>query len=81
MRVLNLQNRKLNVIEYLTVMQDEKLFSKIENLVNESKENIHPSVKKMTKKELITRTLQAETDIQGKRLLSQSDLEKESQFW
>jgi len=44
-------------------------------------ENIYPSVKKMTDKELITRTLQAEEDIQKKRLLSQFDLEKESQLW
>jgi len=42
---------------------------------------IYQSVKKMTEEELITRTLQAETDIQKKRLLSQSDLEKESQLW
>ncbi len=81
MEALSLQNRKLNVIEYLAVMQDEKLFSQIEVLINKSKKNTFASINKMTKGELITRTTQAEADIQNKRLISQSDLEKESQSW
>ena len=81
MEMYNLQTRKLNVIEYLAVMQDEKIFDKIEKIINESKKTIQPTIKRLTKRELITRAGKSENDIRNKEVITQSRLEKESQLW
>ncbi len=81
METFNLQARKLNAIEYLAVMQDEKIFAKIEKIINESKNKIRPNIKRMTKSELIARVKKSEHDIRNKKVMTQSQLEKESQLW
>ena len=81
MEAFNLQTRKLNVIEYLAVMQDEKVFEKIEKIITESKRTIQPAIKRLTKRELITRTEKSENDIRNNKVITQSQLEKESLLW
>ncbi len=79
MNTINLQTRKLNIIEYLTVMQDEEILSKIEALVEKSKKSLFHTTKRFTKQDLIDRAQKAEADIQSGNIQSQHDLEIESQ--
>ncbi|MGV8138542.1 MAG: hypothetical protein AB2L20_25350 [Mangrovibacterium sp.] len=47
---MDLQTRKLNAIKYLIQIQDEKLFNKIESVINESKDTLESKrVKPFTK--------------------------------
>ena len=80
---MDLQTRKLNVIEYLIGLTDEKIFQKIESAiiesmkVAESEKNITP----FTQKKLIERANRSDQDYQKGRFKTQDELEKESQSW
>jgi hypothetical protein len=79
---MDLQTRKLNAIKYLIQIQDEKLFNKIESVINESKNTLESKrVKPFTQKQLIQRAKEANQDYLSGNYKTQDQLEQESENW
>lgn len=77
---MDLQTRKLNVIEYLIGLDDEKVFSKIEAAIFKNKKvakKLHP----FTQQEIITRAQQSNSDYLMGKIVTQEELEAESKNW
>lgn len=79
MKPLNIQERKLNIIEKLLILNDEEVFKQVEELINSSLKR--PPLKKLTIKELENRAKIAEENIEKGEVYSQEDVEKMSQNW
>jgi hypothetical protein len=81
--IMDLQTRKLNAIEYLAGLRDEKIFRKIESTITEvqktqiEKRNIKP----FTQKQLVDRAKQSSQDYLSGNYKTQEQLEKESENW
>jgi hypothetical protein len=75
MRQLSIQDRKLNVIEQLIVLNDIDTFKKIEDLINKS------HTLKLTKKDIQHRASLANKDIENGDVYTQEEVEKLSQEW
>ena len=76
---MDLQTRKLNIIEYLIGLTDESVFNIIEKIINESK---NKSVsRRFTQQELIERTLISNQDYQSGNFIDQNQLKTESKNW
>lgn len=76
---MDLQTRKLNIIEYLIGLTDENVFNIIEKIINESK---NTSVSKhFTQQELIKRAEKSNQDYQSGNIKDQHQLEAESRNW
>ena len=79
MKNLDIQDRKLNIIEQLIILNDEKVFKKVEDIINTS---LHrPQLKRFTKQELVKRAKLSDKDIEKGDVYSQKDVEKMSQSW
>jgi len=79
---MDLQTRKLNAIKYLIQIQDEKLFNKIESVINESKNTLESKRgKPFTQKQLIQRAKEANQDYLSGNYKTQDQLEQESENW
>lgn len=74
---MDLQTRKLNLIQYLVSLQDEKLFSKIESLIVAKQQELNP----FTKEELIQRAEKSNQDYLAGKFISQDELEIQSENW
>jgi len=79
MRLPNIQEKKLNVIEQLIIINDEKVIKKVEEVINNSLQR--PKLKKFTKCQLIKRAKLANKDIENGDFASQEEVEKLSQKW
>jgi hypothetical protein len=79
MRQTNLKDRKLNIIEQLIILNDDNVFSQVEEIINSSLGR--PSVNKMSKQELLNRARRADDDIEKGNIFSQEDVEKMSKNW
>ena len=76
---MDLQTRKLNIIEYLIGLTDESVFNIIEKIINESK---NKSVsRRFTQQELIERALISNQDYQSGNFIDQNQLKAESKNW
>jgi hypothetical protein len=80
---MDLQTRKLNAIEYLAGLDDEKIFRIIESAISEVRKiQIEKrSIKPFTRKELIDRAKKSSQDYLAGNFISQEQLEKESENW
>ena len=79
MRQLSIQSRKLNIIEQLILLDDDTVLKQVEDLINIS---LHePTLKRMTKQELIQRAKLAEKDIENGDVFSREEVESISQNW
>ncbi len=78
---MDLQTRKLNLIENLIGLQDENIFKKIEELVNKSLKSTDQSLKQFTEKELIERAQKSNSDYYAGNIKTQEQLEIESKNW
>jgi hypothetical protein len=79
---MDIQTRKLNLIESLISLQDEALFDKIEKLLkNFGKNSAQDNLKPITKDELIARAAKSNYDIGSNNVTGQELLEKESESW
>ncbi len=78
---MNLQTRKLNLIEYLIGIQDEKIFKIIEDTLHMSLVSEGKSFNQFTKDELIKRTQKSNSDYISGNFKTQDQLEIESQNW
>ena len=79
MRMSNIQDKKLNIIEQLIIINDEKVFNKVEKIINTSLQR--PLLKKFTKSELLDRAKCANLDIENNEVLSQNEVERLTQEW
>jgi hypothetical protein len=75
---MNLQVRKLNAIEYIIGLKDEKTFSKIESAILESKQG---KTKPFTQKQLVDRAKLANKDYLAGNYKTQEQIETESENW
>ncbi|OFX46946.1 MAG: hypothetical protein A2046_12740 [Bacteroidetes bacterium GWA2_30_7] len=78
---MDLQTRKLNIIEYLIGLQDDKVFSKIESAILGNKKQDTQKVKSLTQKNLIDRANRSNEDYKAGKVKTQDQLEKESENW
>jgi hypothetical protein len=78
---MDLQTRKLNAIEYLIHLQDEDVFTKIEETILKSKNIKDKTFKPFTEKQLIERARKSNKDYQTGKFKNQEQLEIDSQKW
>jgi hypothetical protein len=64
---MDLQTRKLNIIEYLIGLKDENIFKVIEDVINQSKTGKELSYSPFTQKELIERAKKSNEDYPANR--------------
>jgi hypothetical protein len=81
MKSSNLQLRKINLIEYLLGIQDEKVFDKVESSIHKSLKSIKPVDIVFTKNELVERAEFSNKQIKKGLVLSQRELEAQSKNW
>ncbi len=74
MKQLNIQDRKLSVIEQLIIINDDKVFKQVEDIINTSLNR--PQLKKFSRQELIERAEKSNKNIEKGEVYSQKDLEK-----
>ena len=79
MKPTNIQDRKLNVIEKLIMLNDENVFNKVEELIDLSIKR--PQVKSFTKQELENRAKISEGNIENGEVYSQDEVERLSKNW
>jgi hypothetical protein len=80
---MDIQTRKLNAIEYLIGLRDEKGFGKIESTILEVQKQqiIERSVKPFTQEQLIDRAKRSTQDYLSGKYKTQEQLEEESENW
>ncbi len=78
---MDLQTRKLHLIEYLIGLQDENIFEIIEDTINKSKKNSDQSLKPFSHEELIERAKKSNTDYLAGNFKTQDQLEIELRNW
>ena len=78
---MDLQTRKLNIIEYLIGIKDEKIFSIIEDLIKKSKSDKELTYRPFTQQELIERAKESNKDYLAGNFTDQDELEVESKNW
>ena len=79
MRSSNIQDRKLNIIEKLIILNDENVFKQVEDLIDSSLKR--PQLKRFTKQELIDRARISNKNIENGEVFTQEEVEKLSQNW
>jgi hypothetical protein len=80
---MDLQTRKLNAIEYLIGLHDEKIFRKIESTIMEvqKQQTVCRSVKPLTDRQLVDRANRSTKDYLSGKFKTQEQLEKDSENW
>lgn len=78
---MDLQTRKLNLINYLAQIKDEIFFDKLERYILKREVERNPDLKPFTVEELIQRIEKSELDFENGQFKSQEDLEKLSANW
>ena len=79
MRHLNIEEPNLKIIEQIIILNDDSVFEKVENLINESLQK--PKNTKLTRQELIDRALLSNIDIENKDIYTCDQVEKFSNKW
>ena len=81
--IMDLQSRKLRLIEYLVALQDEQKIEKIESTVFEANSDQDKLQRghKLTVEELVNRANRSTNDFFAGRFKTQDQLEKESENW
>jgi hypothetical protein len=74
--------KKVELIEWLTKVNDKSMIKKVESLKNQSiKESYEAKLKPMTAKAYKTMLESSEKEYKQGRVISQKSLEKESENW
>jgi hypothetical protein len=83
MKSMDLQTRKLNAIEFLIGLNDEKIFNKIESIIveNQKHHSLSQNLNPLTVEQLIERANRSNQDYNSGRIKTQEELEKESENW
>ena len=78
---MDLKTRKLNLIEYLIGLQDEKVFSRIEATILQSKKDRERELKPLSQRQLLERAKKSNKDYTSGKVKTQEELEIESENW
>ncbi len=78
---MDLQTRKLNLITYLSQLQDESSINKIEKILYKKNPVEEINFKSFTQEELIERIKKSEKDFAESKLKTQEELEMSSANW
>ena len=79
---MNIQVRKLNLIEHLILLNDNAVLTRIEDLLGAGKGGMNrKDFKPMSLEEFYARVEESELAIKNKKVISQDALEKESENW
>ncbi len=78
---MDLKTRKLNAIEYLIGLQDEKVFSRIEETILQSKKDRERELKPLSQRQLLERAKKSNKDYTSGKVKTQEELEIESENW
>ena len=78
---MDLKTRKLNAIEYLIGLQDEKVFSRIEATILQSKKDREIELKPLSQRQLLERAKKSNKDYTSGKVKTQEELEIESENW
>lgn len=78
---MDLKTRKLNAIEYLIGLQDEKVFSRIEAMILQSKKDSERELKPLSQRQLLERARKSNKDYSSGKIKTQEELEIESESW
>ncbi len=78
---MDLKTRKLNAIEYLIGLQDEKVLSKIEATILQSKKDRESELKPLSQRQLLERAKKSNKDYTSGKVKTQEELEIESENW
>jgi DUF438 domain-containing protein len=81
MKSSSLQLRKINLIEFLLGIQDEKTFDKVESTIQKTLKSVKPIDIVFTKNELIERAEFSNNQIKKGHIISQKELEIQSKNW
>lgn len=81
MKSASLQLRKINLIEFLLGIQDEKVFEKVESTIHKSLKTVKPVDIVFTKEELVERAEFSNNQIKKGHVLNQKELEAQSKKW
>lgn len=81
MKSTSLQLRKINLVEYLLGIQDEKLFAKVEANIHKSFKTLKPNEIIFSKEDLIERAEFSNKQIKKGLVLNQKELEAQSKNW
>lgn len=81
MKTTSLQLRKLSLIEYLLGIQDEKTFDKLESSIHKSLKSVKAQDIVFTKKDIIERAEFSNKQIKKGHVISQKELELQSNNW
>ena len=77
---MDLQTRKLKVIEYLIGIQDDNMIQEMEGFIFKS--NIHDkNFQQLTEKDLLERAKKSNKQYSAKEFIDQTELEEESKSW
>lgn len=74
---MNIETRKLEAIEYLITLKDERQMGLIESLIRKMRSSDIVAMQKLTHDDIIARALQSEDDYANGRVTAQSELEHE----
>jgi len=79
--MMDVQTRKLNAIKYLINLQDEAMLTKIESTIKDLQKSEVSPLKPFIEKQLIDRARQSNKDYSEGKVISQKQLEMESENW
>lgn len=71
---MNIQTRKLEAIEYLITLKDERQMGLVESLIRMMRSSESAAMQKLTHDDIIARALQSEDDYANGRVTAQSEL-------
>jgi hypothetical protein len=78
---MDIQTRKLNAIDYLIKLKDERMLTKIEATILELKTSGTKKLKPFTRKQLVDRAGKANQDYLHGNIKTQEQIESESANW
>ena len=78
---MDLQSRKLNLIEYLVNITDEKIIKVFEDMINMSKSEKNKTLEPFTQQELLKRAKKSSQDYFEGNIKTQDRVEVESNNW
>jgi len=79
MKHSNSQDSKLKIIEQLIILNDDNVFKKVEDIINNS---LHrPKPDRFSKQDLLDRAKSANKNIEENEVYSQSSVEKNIKSW
>lgn len=78
---MDLQTRKLDVIEFLIGLQDEALFGQIEQIINQTRLEKDNKWKPLSQEDILQRAKKSNEDYLSGNYKTQEQLEEESRNW